>query len=75
MATIKVLRPDDFLGGENDGDNPMTALGREVGPSDGKPTGADEWATRWQKENAEAIACYNDYIEKNGLPLDEFRIF
>ncbi|WP_259460693.1 type II toxin-antitoxin system CcdA family antitoxin [Paraburkholderia sp. BL23I1N1] len=74
-ATIKALRPDDFRGRENDGDNPMTAPGQEGGPSDVNATGADERAARWQKENAEAIACYNDYIEKNGLPLDEFRMF
>ncbi|RKE38547.1 post-segregation antitoxin CcdA [Paraburkholderia sp. BL23I1N1] len=53
----------------------MTAPGQEGGPSDVNATGADERAARWQKENAEAIACYNDYIEKNGLPLDEFRMF
>lgn len=29
----------------------------------------------WQRENAEAIQSYNDYIEKNGLPLAEFRMF
>jgi post-segregation antitoxin (ccd killing protein) len=75
MATIKVLRPDDFLGGENDGDNPMTAFGQEGARSDVKATGADEWVALWEKENAEAIACYNDYIEKNGLPLDQLRIF
>lgn len=32
-------------------------------------------AARWQEENAEAIAYYNDYIEKNGLPLDAYRMF
>lgn len=36
---------------------------------------SDERAARWLKENAEAIACYNAYIEKNGLPLEEFRMF
>ena len=35
---------------------------------------SDKRAEVWLKENAEAIACYNDYIEKNGLPLDEFRM-
>ena len=36
---------------------------------------SDKRAEVWLKENAEAIAGYNDYIEKNGLPLDEFRMF
>ncbi len=30
---------------------------------------------RWLEENSEAIRAYNDYIEKNGLPLDEYRSF
>ncbi|MGA1833687.1 type II toxin-antitoxin system CcdA family antitoxin [Rhizobium wenxiniae] len=30
---------------------------------------------RWLDENAEAIRVYNEYIEKNGLPLDEYRTF
>lgn len=30
---------------------------------------------RWLKENAEAIDAYNEYIEKNGLPLEEYRSF
>jgi len=36
---------------------------------------AEERAARWKKENAEAIAAFNDYYEKNGSPLDEFRMF
>lgn len=30
---------------------------------------------RWLADNAGAIEDYNDYIEKNGLPLDEYRTF
>jgi antitoxin CcdA len=30
---------------------------------------------RWLEENADAIKAYNDYIEKNGLPLEEYRTF
>ena len=29
----------------------------------------------WQAENAEAIAAYNTYIEENGLPLADLRMF
>ena len=32
-------------------------------------------AEAWQRDNAEAITNYNDYIEKNGLPLAEYRMF
>lgn len=30
---------------------------------------------RWRLENADAIKAYNDYIEKNGLPLAKYRQF
>ncbi|MBW9088767.1 type II toxin-antitoxin system CcdA family antitoxin [Rhizobium wenxiniae] len=30
---------------------------------------------RWLEENADAIQAYNEYIEKNGLPLEEYRTF
>lgn len=34
-----------------------------------------EQARRWAEENADAIRCYNEYVEKNGLPLEEYRMF
>lgn len=30
---------------------------------------------RWREENAEAIRCSNDYVERNGLPLASLRQF
>lgn len=30
---------------------------------------------RWREENAEAIASWNDYVRKNGLPLAKYRRF
>jgi len=30
---------------------------------------------RWLEENAEPIRVYNEYVEKNGLPLEEYRTF
>jgi len=30
---------------------------------------------RWKIENAAALAAYNQWIEQNGLPLDDFRQF
>lgn len=30
---------------------------------------------RWLSENAEAIAQYNKWVEKHGLPLDRYRQF
>ncbi len=30
---------------------------------------------RWLEENRPAMDQYNDYIEKNGLPLAEYRMF
>ena len=32
-------------------------------------------AERWAKENAAALASYNDYVEANGLPLEKYRLF
>ena len=36
---------------------------------------SDKRAELWLKENADAVACSNAYVEKNGLPLSEFRLF
>ena len=32
-------------------------------------------AAQWQEENREAIASSNEYVERYGLPLSEFRQF
>ena len=29
----------------------------------------------WKRENADAIAYWNDYVEENGLPLADLRQF
>lgn len=29
----------------------------------------------WKKENAEALESWNDWVEKNGIPLEEYRQF
>jgi hypothetical protein len=34
-----------------------------------------EEAKKWLEENAEAIKSWNDWVEKNGLPLQEYRPF
>ncbi|WP_043203139.1 type II toxin-antitoxin system CcdA family antitoxin [Paraburkholderia acidipaludis] len=36
---------------------------------------ADKRAEVWLKENKEAIESYNAYVEKNGLPLEQSRMF
>ncbi|WP_233873661.1 type II toxin-antitoxin system CcdA family antitoxin [Paraburkholderia adhaesiva] len=36
---------------------------------------SDERAARWLRENAEAIASSNAYVEKHGLPLARYRMF
>lgn len=35
----------------------------------------EEKGRRWLEENAEAIEYYNDWVEKNGLPLEKYRMF
>ena len=30
---------------------------------------------QWQKDNAELIKGWNDWVDKNGLPLDKYRVF
>jgi antitoxin CcdA len=32
-------------------------------------------AAQWVEENRDALASSNDYVERNGLPLSEFRQF
>jgi antitoxin CcdA len=34
-----------------------------------------EREARWKTENSEAIQSFNDYVEKNGIPLAQFRQF
>jgi len=29
----------------------------------------------WNEENGEAIKAWNDWVEKNGLPLERYRAF
>jgi antitoxin CcdA len=36
---------------------------------------AAEKTRRWQEENKEAIASWNDYVRRNGLPLAKYRPF
>lgn len=36
---------------------------------------AEARAERWKRENAEAIREANDWVEKNGLPLERYRQF
>ena len=39
------------------------------------PAEREELERLWQEENAEAIADYNRYVEKHGLPLAKYRTF
>lgn len=32
-------------------------------------------ADAWKRENAEAIKSSNEWVEKNGLPLEKYRMF
>lgn len=32
-------------------------------------------AETWKRENAQAIASSNSWVEANGLPLDRYRLF
>ena len=36
---------------------------------------ADRRAEIWLKENAKAFDCWNNYVEKSGLPLERYRNF
>ena len=36
---------------------------------------SEERNRRWQEENKEAIEAYNAWIEENGIPLAEYRMF
>jgi len=32
------------------------------------------WA-KWREENSDAIRSYNEWVEKNGLPLEKYPMF
>jgi antitoxin CcdA len=32
-------------------------------------------AEQWLRENRAALKSYNEFVNKNGLPLDKFRLF
>ena len=36
---------------------------------------AEKRTELWVAENAKAFECWNDYVEKNGLPLTKYRSF
>jgi len=36
---------------------------------------AEARRVRWLEDNKEAIEAYNEMVERDGLPLDEFRQF
>ena len=36
---------------------------------------AEKRAEIWRLENKEAFECWNAYVEKNGLPLENYRSF
>ena len=36
---------------------------------------AQRRAERWLEDNAAALDAYNDFVEKNGLPLETLRLF
>lgn len=36
---------------------------------------AEKRAELWLAENAQAFECWNEYVEKNGLPLAKYRSF
>jgi post-segregation antitoxin (ccd killing protein) len=37
--------------------------------------GISEAGRKWLEENAEAIKSMNEWVEKNGLPLEKYRQF
>ncbi|MDP9095189.1 MAG: type II toxin-antitoxin system CcdA family antitoxin [Pseudomonadota bacterium] len=60
----------------------LVALARELGLNVSqacekglKAEVAKRRAAQWQEENREAIASYNDWFERNGIPLAEYRQF
>jgi hypothetical protein len=36
--------------------------------------GVSEQSRKWLEENAEAIKEWNDWVEKNGFPLEKYRM-
>lgn len=61
------LRPDLFPA-------PAPGLAEAQTPISDEAARAEK-ARRWQAENAEAIAAWNDWVEHNELPLARYRMF
>jgi hypothetical protein len=40
-----------------------------------RPSGISAEGRKWLEENAEAIKSMNEWVEKNGLPLEKYRMF
>lgn len=40
-----------------------------------RPAGISAEGRKWLEENAEAIKSINEWVEKNGLPLEKYRMF
>lgn len=36
---------------------------------------SEEKSRRWKLENQAALDAWNDYVDKNGLPLAKYRLF
>ena len=60
----KVLKKADFVADEADVPGRRPEL-HELSPE----------AKRWRDENAEAAKAWAEWVEKNGLPLEEYRMF
>lgn len=40
-----------------------------------RPASISAEGRKWLEENAEAIKSINEWVEKNGLPLEKYRMF
>lgn len=67
-----VERPTDATGEEAS----MPALSSpRIRDKDLADAASEARAARWLAENAKAIAAWNAYVETNGLPLADLRLF
>ena len=54
-------------------EQPSSDAGNICRPASDTPR--SEAAERWLEENREALESYNDYVDRNGIPLTRYRQF
>ena len=81
MVTARRItwRARDIVSGMDDAARPSLkqadAIEAEGDVLTGSQAAVSERERQWQRDNRDAIACYNEWTETYGVTLEEFRLF